>query len=63
MESPLPQRGDRVEFRTSGGLRQGTVVDLLRSGDHINFVIEFDDDGEMTTVRVRPSQIEAIVPA
>lgn len=63
MQSSLPQRGDRVEFRTPSGSRCGTVVDLLRSGDHINLVIEFDDDGEMTTVRVHPSQIEGVVPA
>lgn len=63
MTTELPERGDRVEFRSPSGSRKGTVVDVLRSGEHINLVIEFEDDGEVTTVRVRPSQIESVVPA
>lgn len=63
MDAELPQRGDGVEFRSPAGVRHGTVVDVLRSGDHINLVIEFEDDGDVTTVRVHPSQIEGVVPA
>lgn len=63
MARHLPRRGDRVEFRGHTGSREGKVLQVLVSGDHVSLVVEFEDDGELTTIRVRPSQIESFVHA